>query len=305
MDMRSKNTGAYRIAPLFPIAAGVGWGVVGVFIRMLKDEGLDDPTIIFTRTCVGLIIASAVLGMFRRDAFRIRKRDFPLFIANTLVGSIGLMLAYNVAVEELSLSLAAIIMASAPAFVLVISILIFNEKATVKKILCLAGAFLGCAMLSGVFETTDLNWSRIGMIMGILSMVFNGGWILISKEITNRGYGSYTVCFYSFLLATLILAPFVDWGALTSYIISKPVESAAVLFVQSLCTSIIPTSAYIIGLRYLDAGKTAILEGGSEPSAALVIGILVYSEIPSVVGFAGIAITIVALGILAAEEHKP
>ena len=99
-----------------------------------------------------------------------------------------------------------------------------------------------------------------------------------------------------------MLAPFADWGLLTGYVIQKPLDAFFVFIIQALITSLLPTAAYIVGLRYLDAGRTAILEGGAEPTAALILGIIIYSEIPSVIGFAGVAITIIALGVLAKSD---
>ena len=303
MQERDKGTLKYRMATLLPIAAGTGWGIVGLFIRILTDEGFDNITIIFSRNLSGLLLTVLYLLLFSREEFKMKKRDVPLMLMQTVVGSVLMMIVYNIAVVELSLSLAAVLLSTAPVFVLLISAVMFNERITLRKVLCMIGAFLGIAMLSGLFETAGMKWSMFGLIMGILSMVTNAIWILMSKVIANRGYSSFTVCFYSFLFTCIMLAPFADWNMLIGYCTSKPLEAFFVLIIQALITCLLPTAAYIVGMRYLDAGRVAILEGGAEPTSALLLGIIIYSEIPSVIGFAGMAITIIALGILAKSDQ--
>ena len=291
-----------KMAWIMPIVAGIGWGIVGVFIRILTDEGLDNVTIVTVRAATGIVLTLIYLALFDRGGFRIRLKDLHLFLANTVAGVVLLMMAYNIAVVELSLSLAAVLLSTAPAFVLLISAVLFKEKITRRKVLCMLGALLGCVLLTEILETGELKWSRLGLFMGVSAMVLNGVWILISKVIASKGYGSFTVCFYSFVITVIILAPFTDWGAAGAYIAAKPVEAILVLVGQSLCTSLIPMAAYIVAMRYLEAGKTAILEGGSEPAGALIIGFLLYGEMPSLLGMAGMVLVVVALGFLAVSD---
>ena len=96
-----------------------------------------------------------------------------------------------------------------------------------------------------------------------------------------------------------MLAPFIDWDVFLGYIADTPAQASIVLLTQCIVTSILPQVAYIVGLRYVEAGTTAILEGGAEPTAALLAGVIVYSEVPSLIGFAGVVVTVVALAVLA------
>ena len=303
MQEKHKRTIAYQLAALLPIAAGAGWGSVGLFIRMLDEAGMDNVTIVFSRNLAGFIMAAIFLLFFKREAFIVKKRDIPIMVMQAVVGSILMMLFYNIAVVELSLSLAAVILSTAPVFVLLVSAVIFKERITLKKVLCMLGAFLGIAMLSGLFETTGMKWSLLGLGMGILAMMASGAWMLMCKSISNRGYSSLTVCVYSFLFTAIILAPFADWSMLSGFVVSQPAVAFTGVVLQALLASLLPTVVYMVGLSYLDAGKTAILEGGAEPTSALLIGLFVFSEVPSFIGFAGVVLTIVALAVLAGDSN--
>ena len=57
-------------------------------------------------------------------------------------------------------------------------------------------------------------------------------------------------------------------------------------------------------MNYIDAGSVAILAAGTEPLAALFFGIALYDEIPTMLIFIGIVLTIIAITILSKEEYK-
>ena len=57
-------------------------------------------------------------------------------------------------------------------------------------------------------------------------------------------------------------------------------------------------------LAHVDAGKVAILGAGGEPSAAMIFGILIYSEIPSLLSVAGLVITIAALAFICLPDKN-
>lgn len=287
---------------LLPILSGACWGLAGIFVRELAKAGLDNPTIVFTRTGVCALLTAAYLLLRNPKQLKLRKGDFPYILAIAVFGSLLLMVAYNIAVIDLSLSLAAILLCSAPVFVLLISAFLFHEKITLKKVICMVLAIIGCAMLSGVFETSGLQWSFRGLLMGVAAALCNAIFIITSKIVAQRGCSSFTVALYSGLFASILLLPFVDWSALTAFLTAHPVGGSCLLLVQSGCTSLFPTLVYIVAMRHVEAGRTAILQSGAEPSAAFVAGLILYSEVPTLFGLAGMVITIAALMILAGDR---
>lgn len=310
MTTKSVKNFIERFAVLWPILAGVCWGIVGVFVRGLDSSGLDNVTIVFTRTSIGFLLTMLYILLTNPSDIRAKARDLPWLLLVAVFGAVGFMLVFNVTVTELSLSLTSVMLSTAPVFVLIISAIIFKEKITLKKIICMILAFVGCAMLSGILDPgATIHFSRLGITMGVLTAIMNACYILISKKVMTKGYGPFAVCFYSFLFASIMLAPFVDWHALATYLATGtatfPVHGTAgaiiYLLMQSICTSLLPSVAYMYGMLYVDAGKVAILEGGAEPSAALLAGLIIYSELPTIIGFAGMIISVVAIMVLARE----
>ena len=308
--MDNKSNSIKRLAILGPIIAGACWGGCGYFIRGLTDAGLDNPTIVFTREIFGTGLLLVYMLLTDRSGLRIKVRDVPSMLSVTIVGSVFFNFSYNIAVVELSLSLTSVMLATAPVFVLLISAVIFKEKITARKIICMFLAFGGCAMLSGILDPgAEVHAGKLGLLMGICMALCNGVYILTSKNVMTKGYGPLTVCLYIYAFAAVILVPFTDWNALSEFmavgpsdfIIKGPVGAFIYLLLQSFFSSVLPSITYMLGMKYIDAGKVAILEAGAEPSSALIVGLVIYGELPTPVGFAGMILAILSIMVLARE----
>ena len=72
----------------------------------------------------------------------------------------------------------------------------------------------------------------------------------------------------------------------------------------SAYTSILPYVIYTIALKHADTGKVSLLASGGEPTAAAIFGLLLFGEFPSVISWIGLAVTIVALALVAQPEEN-
>lgn len=299
-DKRTKN----ELYLLLPVLAGVCWGSGGLFVRPLADAGLDLTTIIFSKSALGIPVTIIAIPLTGREAFKVKAADLPAVVGAGIFGILLLSYAYNAAVLMLSLSLASILLCTAPIFVLILGRIIFGERITKTKIICMIVAFSGCGMMCGLLETGGISWSMVGIIIGIASAVANGMYTIVSKVATSKGYGPYTIYLYSFLFIAIILIPFTDFGAMADYLKAEPLEATFVYWGYLLITSFVPGICYTMSIKHCEAGKTAILASGSEPVSAMMFGIFFYSEIPSITGVAGMVLTIVALAILVKSDGE-
>lgn len=281
-----------------PVISGAMWGSAGIFVRGLYGFGFDNNTVIFFRIMVAVIILGAGIFIFDRKAFRIKASDAWIFAVCGAVGIIGLNLCYNEAITRLTLSLAAVLLSLTPVFVMLLASVILKEKMTVKKIVCTVLAVLGCALVSGVFETGAGSLSVIGMAAGAGAAVFYALYSIFSKMTMKKGYNVFTITFYSMLTGVLILAPFADWRMMGAFVASGPVQNTVFIVANALCTSVFPYVLYTMSLSYVDTGKVSILASGSEPAAAMIFGIIFYAEMPTLLSVCGLVVTIVALWIL-------
>ena len=278
-----------KLILVLPVLAGVLWGSAGVFVRELNDFGMDGYTVLSTRMIVATVFLLIIIGLYNRSLLKINLKDLWLFAGTGLLGIMGLNYFYNEAVSEITLSLAAILLSMAPVFVMILSAFIFRERITVKKINCLILAIVGCTLASGVLEAASgmgLQVSVRGIVMGLLSGFFCALYGIFSKIAANRGYSTYTILFYSLLLCTVALLPVTNWGVFISFIEAAPLKNTLFAVAHSTCTSMLPYLFYSIALLYI------------EPIAAVVFGVLFFSEIPTILILIGLVITIIALSFL-------
>ena len=284
---------------IFPIISGGLWGSAGIFVRKLSYFGVNSYTIISSRVLIALSILFIGILIFDKSLLKIKLKDVWVFIASGALGMLGLNFCYNESVSQLSLSLAAVLLSLSPIFVIFLAAILFKEKITLRKISCMLLAIIGCLLASGILEnTTGMKWSVIGILIGLLSAFFYALYSIMSKIAMGKGYEALTITFYSLLTLEIVLLPFTDWHILKVFVISSPVNHSIFMLLHSLCTSILPYVLYTLALAHIDAGKVSILASGGEPMAAMILGMLFFSEIPTILSFIGLILTIIALSLL-------
>ncbi|MCQ2977754.1 MAG: DMT family transporter [archaeon] len=288
-----------RLLLLLPILSGAMWGSGGVFVRILNSFGLNSVSILSTRVFGASLILFILLMLFDRDSLKIKLKDLWLFIGSGVLGALLLNLCYNEAAFTLSLSLASLLLSLAPIFALVLSAILFKEKITGRKLICLVITLIGCLFVSGLLETSNgFNWSTHGMIFGLASALFWALYGVFSKLASNKGYSTFTIIFYTFLIIAICLAPFTDWNTFGSFLVTNPGPHTLFAILHSVFTSILPYFLFSVALTNIDNGKATILCSSAEPISATIFGALIYLEIPSSLNILGIIISLIGLALL-------
>ncbi|MDD6255037.1 MAG: DMT family transporter [Eubacteriales bacterium] len=285
-----------RLAPIFAVVAGIFWGSEGSFVRVLTSYGMNNITILGTRLGGAVIVLFFIILFTNRSKMKINPRDIFLFICIGGLGSVALNFCYNEAINRMTLSLAAVLLDLCPVYMIIIAFFAFHEKITGRKVLCLLLSLAGVILLSGL-GTSKPVWTKLGLLFGILSGIFYASYGLLSKAATNKGYTSTTLNFYSLLFGALICAPFTDWKTTGAIISSFGAKAVVVMIFNSLCCSLFPYLLFASALQYIDAGKAGILALG-EPVAAMILGLLLFNEIPTILMLLGMVVIIIALVIM-------
>ncbi len=287
-----------KFAVLLPILSGVMWGATGTFVRNLTDYGMDTYTVIGVRAVPGALILTTGIFIYDRSLLKIRFRDFWIFAVAALTGTLGLNLCYNFSIGSLTLSLAAVLLGMAPVFVLIFAAVIFHERITLRKAGCMIAAIAGCVLVSGVLEeAAGMNCSVRGILTGVLSALCYAVYSIMSKLALNRGYRALTVTCYSLLINGICILFGMDWGVTREFVAESPVSRLLYIALYSVCISVLPYVLYTMSFSFMDAGKVSILASG-EPVAAMIFGIIFFSEIPTPLMAAGMLTAVSAIVIL-------
>lgn len=292
--INSKNKLHFAVVSI--VLAGCLWGIVGVFVRYLVGLGLDNMTIVACRFFFAFLIMATSLMAYDRNLLRIKVKDVWIFISSGFLCMALFNFFYNVAIVLTSLSLSAVLLCTAPLYVVIISHFLFKESITKSKIYALILAFLGGALVSGILEDT-LKYSLPGIFSGVVSGFGYGMYSIVSRYAMDRGYKPLTITTYSFLFAAAGSIFFADINQLFKVFNEAPLFIGFFLVVHSIACSVLPYVLYTIGLRYIEPGRAAIL-ASFEPVMATLVGFFLYKEAPTIIEIIGIISALTALTIL-------
>ena len=292
-----------KIYLILPVLAGFMFGSSGVFVRTLTQNGIDQPTLLFLRFSIAIIPILIAILLTDKNLLKIDLKDIPLFLACS-VCIIGLNLCYNQSMNTIPLSLAAVLLSLAPIYVLIFAYILFGEKITSKKIICMILAIAGCILMTGVLENSLGSIPIFGIVSGIGAGLFWAFYLMASKKSIEGGNHTYTILFYSIIFISIALVPFTSFIQIADFVSINPIFAILFLILHSTCSFALPYILSTLSLNYMDSGVSSILLSGAEPLAALIFGLAIYSEIPTMLMLAGFILTILAMMMLSRKEKE-
>lgn len=283
------------------IASGCLWGLMGLFRRSMGSLGFDSFGIVFVRCGVAALLFALTILIRDKSAFRVKLKDFWCFIGSGLCSLLFFSVCYFQAMTLMSLSAAAILLYTAPCFVVLMSALLFQEKLNGRLILAVFLAFSGCCLVSGLVGQ-ETKISLIGLLYGLGSGFGYALYSIFGKLALRRGYASSTINFYSCLLAALGAGLIFGVKAPVSLMFSSS-GALALCLLAGVVTSYLPYLLYTFGLSGIEAGKASVM-ASVEPVVATLVGVFVYRESLNLYSLAGIALVLFAVLLTGIQGRK-
>ena len=266
--------------------AGICWGLTGLCNRFATALGYSQAQILFARCVVPFVVLGIWLVATNRDAFRIRLRDLWCFLGSGLFSVTMFGLAYMNAMQHMSLSLAVVLLYTAPVFVMVLSALFFHERITRVKVAALACVIVGVLLTAGVFAG-EIATSPVGIALGLTAGIGYALYSIFSRFAFERGYTSDTVTFYTFLFSSLAVGLLTDIPQMVA--LTTSVEAVGWLLALGFVTCLFPYVLYTRGLEGVENGVAAIL-ATIEVAVATAMSTLVFHEPFGVMNACGIVL---------------
>lgn len=262
-------------SPLLVLAAGSLWGLMGLLVRSLNAAGLGSMEICFVRSSVTFVCMLLGLLVFDRKALRIRLKDIWCFIGTGAFSVAFFNYCYFKTMTLASLSVAAVLLYTAPAFVMLMSAVLFHEKLSFQKLLALILAFAGCAFVSGIVGGAGVL-SVSGILYGLGAGFGYALYSIFGRYALERSYSSATISFYTFVFASVSTFFFVDAGAAFAVVSSSLSFMGRTVFLVLLVT-LLPYLSYTKGLNGMENGTASVL-ASIEPVVATLVGTVIYKE---------------------------
>ena len=208
------------------------------------------------------IVTSVFMLLFARESFRIRLKDLWCFLGSGIVSLLLFSLCYFSGMQVTSLNVMAVLLYTSPAIIMILSVVLFHEK-------------LG----------SESAVSMQGLLLGLGAGFFYALYSIFSRFAIDRGYGAWTITFYTFLFCMLADMPLANWGAMADAIAADRTLLFWMLG-MGFVTAFLAFGFYTKGLEGMESSRAGIL-ASTEPVVATLFGVFVFHErltLPAIVG---------------------
>lgn len=277
------------------------WATFGIFAKHLYAVGFAPLELASVRAAVGfagfaLLLLPRLLRRGRRTP--IGARDVAFFAAYGIAGYALFTFVFFAALERTTVAIAVALLYTAPAFVVLMSAVLWKERIGRRRLfalgLVLSGVVLVTGAAGGLLRGTA-SVSPAALAFGIGAGATYAIYTMFSKVATQR-YGPPTALFWSFAFASLALGlaapPYVPF--------LRAPEHTLTLLALGIVPTLIAYALYLRGLRELRASTAAML-ASVEPVIATLLAAALLHERLDLLQAIGMALVVTAAIVLAQQ----
>lgn len=283
---------------IYILLSGMLWGCMGLFVRVLNKQGIASMDIVFLRAIVTAVAMVIYLFIFHRRMLKIHWKDFWCFLGTGIASITFFNFCYFKAIMMTSLSVAAVLLYTAPAIVMILSYILFREAFTVRKVIAIVMTFFGCMLVTGMLGQQQAI-TTTGLLYGLGAGLGYAFYSIFSRYALEKGYHSLTITCYTFIVTTVVSVFFTNVTKVSMVVFSSPLYVMLTVALGLICT-VAPYLLYTLGLQEVDNSHAAII-ASIEPVTATVLGFVVFGENITVVKMMGM---ILVLGGMAVCNKK-
>lgn len=286
--MNQKKKGYLMVA-----SGAIMWGTLPIFTNVgfrLGSDGMTSGAMRAYLAALIYIVWSLADGSFKK----LKKSELPFYFLYGIVAGGGTFVFYMIALEHLSVAMSAMLLYTAPAFVILFDRLIYKVPLGKFKLIAVICSFAGSFLVVRGYDFSSLQASFKGILFGLASGFCYSMTSVMGKKAKALHGGRFnsTMMVIFGTLAFLILKP--------PYTISMPSVKVLLIWIAlAVIGTVLPYMFYLKGLSCnIDIGAASIV-ATVEPIVGTVLGVLVLGqtlELPQVIGIlmmlSGIAISV-------------
>ncbi len=302
--MKSSLTRGYAAA----LVAAVFLSTTAIFIRYLTQT-YQLPALVLAFWRDLFVALTLQLAFATRPRLLRVTRDQLKYLA-----IYGLMLACFNALWTLSVALngaavATVLVYCSTAFTVLLGRIFLNEHFTWARLLAVALALLGCALVSGALNPAAFFASFTGFITGVLAGLWYAIYSLMGRSASQRGLNPWTTLFYTFGFAAvfLFIANLVPGGWMPGsgdiLWLGTAWGGWGVLFLLAAIPTVAGFGLYNVSLSYLPSGVANLIVT-LEPVFTAITAYLLLGEVLGSIQIAGSALILAGVAVLRIFEGK-
>lgn len=276
------------------LLAGSLWGIISIFVNLLKETGFNSIQCVAIRCFFTALFLVCYIIIKDKSLLKIQPKDIVYFIGTGILSIVFFNFCYFQSIEEIGgAAVPALLLYTAPLFVMIMSFFVFHEKLTRKKIISLLMTIVGLCLVTGAF-TGEERISFTSVLYGLGSGIGYALYTVFGKFVVKK-YNALTITAYTFIIATIVAVPFS--GVFTDISFLFSIKSVVAAVGLSLLSTVLPFMLYTKGLNGMDAGKASII-ATAEPFVAAIVGVLLFQETFTIWKIAGMILILAAIILL-------
>lgn len=192
-------------AIFYIIISAFCFALMNCFVRLSGDLPTMQKS--FFRNFIAMLMAAFILFK-NKTGIKYNKRDIPLLILRSLMGTIGILGNFY-AVDHLNLSDASMLNKLSPFFAILFSMLFLKEKPKIMQFLCVIAAFIGgLFIIKPTLEITAILPALLGTIGGLGA----GAAYTAVRALGQRGVKGPLIVFFFSAFSCIAVLPRVITG---------------------------------------------------------------------------------------------
>ncbi|PUU90600.1 DMT family transporter [Halanaerobium sp.] len=262
---------------MYMILSSVFFALMAAIVKFLGDIPLTEK--IFFRNLVGILFGLFIVS---RNGKKIKLNNFKLVLLRSLIGFLSIA-SYFYALTQMKMADAVILNKTSPFFVMIFAALFLNEKIKKTQLFSLSFAVIGALFVIKPSFGSEMIPALIALSAGILSGI---SYTLLRHLRKSESSETIVLAFCTF--STLATLPFLFTG---KFVVPDLQEVLALfaLGIFAVLAQFFLTKAY----RFSKAGDVSIY-AYSNIVFSVIIGIIIFSEIPDYFSVFGGAAIILA-----------
>lgn len=284
------------------IASGAAlWGLIGIFVQGLYQVGFSSFQIVTVRLSSAALMLILYVYFKDKSRLKIKLKDWPYFVGTGIFSFVFFNWCYFTAIKETSLSMAVILLYTAPVFVAILSRIVFKEQFTHRKLLSLILTFIGIIFVIGLLPNIEgIKISFFGLLVGIGSGIGYALYSIFGKAALGK-YHSLTITTYTFVFASVAILPFS--GLWESVELFYNIKTWLYIIGLGLFPTALALFFYTTGLSYVESSRASII-ATMEPVVATLVGILLYGDVLSLWQVLGMILVMAAVIIVQERQQE-
>lgn len=270
----------------FIITAAVCWGMIGVFSSFAFSQGVEPMEVAFWRAMLTWVCFGGQAIIRKETA--LDKKDIPLFLIFAVLGIALFFISYQFAVKTGGAAFAAVLLYTAPAWVVLVAFFVYRERLTWVKISAVILVILGVVLISrsGGNSGSVESIGAVAILSGLASGFCYSLYYTMGKYFSKK-YTSANLFLYVLPVGALVILPFVTFAP-------KTAVAWGALLAVSVISTFVANYCYYQGLKYLEAGRASIV-ATLEPVVAAITAYIFLGEYFTMVGYFGAMLIIAAV----------